>query len=261
MEILLTNDDSIQSGALLALAQALCALGRVTVVAPLHEQSGVGHGFTFFKALRFGEADGYPCEAYWVQGTPADCTKFAVCELCKDRTFDVVVSGINNGENAGVSAIYSGTVAGAREAVLWDLPAIALSVQKQTPAALAACIAWAVHALGEGLYKTMPRGVFWNVNFPACESAPCAGLHIGNMSPIMFTDNYQIETAADGHREFRLTGEKQHHLSPEGSDDWWLHRGYATLTPLRIDQTCDSELARLRALWPAGALHPRSPHV
>lgn len=261
MDILLTNDDGIQSGALRALAVALAPLARVVVVAPLYEQSGVGQAFTLFKPLRFGVAADYPCGAHWVQGTPADCTKFAVCELYKDRCFDVVISGINNGENAGVSACYSGTVAAAREAALWSIPALAISAQKQTPAAIATALEWAAFAVREQLFRDMPSGVFWNVNFPSCQDAPCAGLRVGRMSTVMFTDYYKVSTSADGGSEFQLDGEKQHHKSPEGSDDWWLHRGYATLTPLRIDQTCDLELARLQALWSAGELHPRSPHV
>jgi len=260
MDILLSNDDSVQSGALRALAQALAPFARVVVVAPKFEQSGVGQAFTFLKPIRFGEAEGFPCEAYWVEGTPSDCVKFAVCELCKDRRFDLVVSGVNNGENAGVSAIYSGTVAAAREAVLWGVPAIALSVQKQTSAALDAVLGWIIHVVRESLFRSMAPGTFWNVNFPACVDSPCAGLRVGRMSTVMFTDYYHVQESDEGCREFQLDGEKQHHKSPDGSDDWWLHRGYATLTPLRIDQTCDIELARLKALWPDGALHPRSIH-
>ena len=261
MDILLSNDDGIQSQALQALACFLAPLARVVVVAPLHEQSGVGQAFTYLKSIRYGQDTSYPCEAYWVQGTPADCVKFAVCELFKQRKFDLVVSGINNGENAGVSAWYSGTVAAAREAVLWGIPAIAVSVQKQTPTALESSMNWLAQTIQNARYQSMPSGVFWNVNFPSCESAPCLGLQVSRMSTVMFTDYYRVTPAADGHREFQLEGEKQHHASPEHTDDWWLHRGYATLTPLRIDQTSDSELARLQALWPQSAPHPRSPHV
>ncbi len=259
MEILLANDDGIESGALRALAHALASFAQVTVVAPLHEQSGVSQAFTYFKPLRFGAADGYSCPAYWVAGTPADCVKFAVCELSKGKPFDLVISGVNNGENAGISALYSGTVAAAREAVLWGVPAIALSAQASDEASVQKAIEWALHIVRAEAFRSMPKGVLWNVNFPP--EGLCAGLRVGHMSTVMFTDYYQVSEGADGSHEFQLAGEKQHYASPEGSDDYWLHRGYATLTPLRIDQTSDFELKRLQALWPEGDLYPRTSHV
>lgn len=261
MEILLTNDDGIASGALKALAVALAPWASVTVVAPEREQSGVGHAFTYFKPLRYEVASGYPCPAFHLDGTPADCIKFAICELRGHKRPDLVISGINNGENSGVSAIYSGTVAGAREGVLWNVPAIALSAVKLNAATLSAALAWIVPVVREGRFSGMPAGVFWNVNFPDCEVKACAGIRIGSMSGLMFTDHYRPVSEPDGSRSYQLDGEKRHDESPEGSDDWWLHRGYATLSPLQIDQTSPTELNRLLALWPEGESIARSTHV
>jgi 5'-nucleotidase len=250
MEILLTNDDGIQSEALLELARVLQPLGRVAVAAPLEEQSGKGHGFTYYKPLRFGVFEGcYPCEAHWVAGTPADSVKFGVCELYKDRRFDLVVSGINNGDNAGLAAWYSGTVAAAREAVFWGIPAIALSVGRLTEASLRFALDWIQKTVQAELFRQMPAGVLWNVNVPACESAPCAGLKIAAMGTAMFSETYQLEQDAEGHPEFRLVGERPSNLHREGTDDWWLSQDYATLTPLHIDPTNDSERARLERLF------------
>ena len=176
MRILLTNDDGIHSKALLELAKALHSIAEVIVVAPQHEQSGVGHAFSFYSALRFGKAPEYPCEAYWLRGTPSDCTKFAICDILKGRTPDLVISGINNGENAGVAVVYSGTLAGAREAALWNLPALALSVQESKDSVLATCIDWTVRTVQSGHWKAMPQGTYWSANFPSAEGMEAGGL-------------------------------------------------------------------------------------
>lgn len=127
--ILVTNDDGTTSETMLSLARALSPLGNVYVVAPDSEKSGVSHAFTHRDGLVATCIPGeYPFSFYSLSGTPADCVKFAISELHKTVQFDVVFSGVNIGENAGVSAIYSGTVAAAREAALWRLPSIAISL-------------------------------------------------------------------------------------------------------------------------------------
>ncbi len=248
IRILLTNDDGIHSKALQALAVALAPLAEVTVVAPQHEQSGVGHAFSYYSTLRFGKAAEYPCEAYWLKGTPSDCTKFAICEILKDRTPDLVISGINAGENAGVAVVYSGTVAGAREAALWNIPAIALSAQESHAHVLEKCIAWVVGIVNQGLWKPMPKGTYWTVNFPAVPNADYKGMQICAMSTVMFIDEYLKVVNPRKQEEYWLTGFKNRPEFPEGTDDWWLAQGYATLTPLQVDQTATQELKRLKEL-------------
>lgn len=248
MKILLTNDDGIHSKALLALASALAPLAEVTVVAPQQEQSGVGHAFSFFSTLRFGKATEYPCEAYWLKGTPSDCTKFAICEILKDRIPDLVISGINNGENAGVAVVYSGTLAGAREAALWNIPAIALSVQESQAHVLQKCIDWVMGIVQAGTWRDMPRGTYWTANFPAVANAEYKGMKICPMSTVMFIDEYLKVVNPRHQEEYWLTGFKNRPEFPQGTDDWWLAQGYSTLTPLQVDQTALSELQRLENL-------------
>ena len=128
MKILISNDDGINSLGIYALAKSLKEIGDVTVVAPITEQSAVGHAITMKAPLRVvehyinGEFFGYA-----VEGTPADCVKMGIRNILKSPP-DIVVSGINHGSNTAINIIYSGTVSAAREAAIMDVPAVAFSL-------------------------------------------------------------------------------------------------------------------------------------
>jgi 5'-nucleotidase len=120
--ILVSNDDGIRSNGIRTLAARLGDLGDVIVVAPDRERSATSHAFTLDRPLRVEEVeDG----RFMVDGTPADCVYLGLLKICP-RKPDLVVSGINHGFNLGSDVFYSGTVAGAVEAALRDVPAIAM---------------------------------------------------------------------------------------------------------------------------------------
>ncbi|MFM7339721.1 MAG: 5'/3'-nucleotidase SurE, partial [Bacteroidota bacterium] len=128
MNILITNDDGIDSPGILALASALKEIGSVTVIAPDRQQSAVGHALTVSAPLRavpFHRDGGL--FGFAVNGTPADCVKLGVSTLL-DQKPDLVVSGINHGANTSVNVMYSGTVSAATEAMMIGLPALAVSL-------------------------------------------------------------------------------------------------------------------------------------
>ena len=149
--VLIVNDDGIQSGYMRVLAVALARVADVFVFAPEVEQSGVSQAFTVRRGLSLKKVDlSQDVEAYSLSGTPADCAKFALghfalhgvaTEGVGPGPFDVCFSGVNVGENSGVSSLYSGTVAGAREAALWGVPGIALSLRGNTAALLQTAVA------------------------------------------------------------------------------------------------------------------------
>ena len=129
MQILLTNDDGIHAPGLAALEHELRKLGNVQVVAPLTEQSGVGHSITYLTPLMAREVfDGSRRRGWAVEGSPADSVKLAVAELVKPRP-QLVVSGINGGHNAGINVLYSGTVAAAIEGAFFGITSIAVSLE------------------------------------------------------------------------------------------------------------------------------------
>ena len=122
MNILISNDDGWDAAGIGALLEVAKSFGNCTVVAPATEQSGVSHQITLFRTLKLTQQS----EDVWsVDGTPADCVRVALTQL--KTSFDLVLSGINNGGNLGADIHVSGTVAAAREAALFGLPAIAIS--------------------------------------------------------------------------------------------------------------------------------------
>ena len=123
--ILVTNDDGYRSEGIHALAEALRAIGDVTVVAPVEEASAIGHALTLRRPLRLETiAD----RTFAVDGTPTDCVNVAITQVFKGLP-DLVVSGINKGWNLGDDITYSGTVAGALEGALLGIPSIAVSLR------------------------------------------------------------------------------------------------------------------------------------
>jgi len=129
MQILLTNDDGIYSPGLAALERELARMGDVCVVAPATEQSGVGHSITYLTPLIVKEVfDGQRRRGFALDGSPADCTKLGITELCP-KPPQLVVSGINAGLNVGINVLYSGTVAAAIEGAFFNLTSIAGSLE------------------------------------------------------------------------------------------------------------------------------------
>ncbi len=131
MHVLLTNDDGIHAEGLWAVAEELQKDPRVTcldIIAPAVQQSGVSHSITYLKPLAPTRTIVREQQVWVVNGTPADCVKLGMMSLL-DRRPDVVISGLNEGLNTGINAIYSGTVAAAREATFFGVPAAALSLE------------------------------------------------------------------------------------------------------------------------------------
>lgn len=134
MHILLTNDDGVHAEGLWAAAVELQKDPRVScleIIAPAIQQSGVSHSITYLTPLAPKRTIVHNQEVWIVDGTPADCVKLGIMSLL-DRRPDLVISGINEGLNTGINAIYSGTVAAAREATFFNLPAAALSLEYAT---------------------------------------------------------------------------------------------------------------------------------
>jgi 5'-nucleotidase len=130
MRILITNDDGVNSSGIMAAKRAVEDLGKIDVVAPATQQSGIGHAISLFEPIRVTStnlADG--TEAYSVSGTPTDSVIIGICEITDSKP-DLVISGINIGENLGKSELTtSGTIGAAMEAAAHGVPAIAVSLE------------------------------------------------------------------------------------------------------------------------------------
>ncbi|KAG9456421.1 hypothetical protein H6P81_000929 [Aristolochia fimbriata] len=176
-KILITNDDGIHAAGLRALVQVLVATNQyeVYVSAPDSERSAVGHGILWQASNHATRVEIEGATAYGVQGTPADCASLGVSKaLFPGLVPDLVISGINIGANCGYHVVYSGTVAGAREAFLQGFPSLALSYDwvagksdvQDFKKGAEACLPLINSVLAESRNKEYPKASFLNINLP-----------------------------------------------------------------------------------------------
>lgn len=229
--ILITNDDGIQSRGLQALEEALAPLGEVWVVAPESEQSAVSQAITLrmpVRVRRHGE------RRFAISGTPTDCVYVALNHLIDQ--VDVCVSGINHGANLGDDVIYSGTVAGAVEATLVDVPAIAVSLAAYRNLDFGASAHAARKLTEQVLERGLPRGVFLNVNVPrdATDDTDMVVCKLGRR-------NYGrvVEEKLDPRKRpyYWLGGAELGFDDLPGSDCNVISTGKISLTPVHLDLT------------------------
>ncbi len=247
MRILLTNDDGIQAEGLQLLEQIAKSISKdVWIVAPEIEQSGASHSLTLHAPVRVKE---YGPKRFSVTGTPTDCVLLANQTIMpKNNQPALVLSGINRGSNVGDDITYSGTVAGAMEACLLGIPAIALSqlfydtkkIRWETAAKFAP-------DLIVKLAKTkLPKGSFWNVNFPACAPAKVKGIRVAPQGQ-RFTTVALTKRMDPKHRPYFWIGGERDNAAAKDTDIDLLEKGYITITPLKLDLTDWESFKKLEA--------------
>jgi 5'-nucleotidase len=251
LTILLTNDDGIGAPGIWDLYEELSKIATVIVAAPESEQSGVGHAFTFNTPLHYEQKTLSNGRAgFMVCGTPVDCVKFGISFLLENRP-DAVVAGINAGENSGLSAFYSGTVAAAREGAFWDIPSFAFSLCKGGEHYRRAYAAVATDLLGHLLScekKMKSHKVYYNINFPPCAASDCRGIRVTSQSMAFFDDRYET-IDVESHRTkkgYVIYGEKMDIEASDEFDSRALISRYITVTPLSFDATAHRHLECLR---------------
>lgn len=167
-KILITNDDGIQSDGIIRLARAAKKYGKVWVVAPDGQRSAMSHRITLRETIEFFPVD-FPVEgvhAYASTGTPADCVRFGILNIVKEKP-DYVFSGINYGYNSGTDIQYSATVGSALEAACAGVHAIAFS--EGASECHEVTDAYLEQMLKELMEQPLAHNQIWNVNFPQCE--------------------------------------------------------------------------------------------
>jgi 5'-nucleotidase len=251
-KILLTNDDGIKAQGMWDLYKELSKIASTTVVAPNRERSGTGHAFTFNDPLHYEKKIVYRgLEGFVVSGTPVDCVKFAISFLLRKRP-DVVVAGLNAGENSGLSAFYSGTVAAAREGAFWGIPSIAFSLctggerySREYAAQAASILRWIV----SHEQRKKKHNVYYNVNFPACSPNNSRGIKVTTQSLAFFDDRYEtIDVEAHFTKKgYVIYGDKIDIEKSNTYDSCGLMHNYITITPLTFDATALKDFRLLRA--------------
>jgi 5'-nucleotidase len=241
MHILVTNDDGVQAPGLLALAQEMRKLGKVTVFAPDHNWSASGHVKTMDRPLRVREtilADS--TTAFMSDGAPSDCVALPLLGLVEEQ-IDLVVSGINPNANIGHDVTYSGTVTAAMEAVIAGIKGIAVSLDSpegnkgaldySTAALVARRITEKVIADG------LPEGVVMNVNVPYLKENELKGYMITRQGLRVYRDALDERVDPRGKPYYWIGGEAPTGVDEPGTDFGALRAGYVSITPLHLDLT------------------------
>jgi 5'-nucleotidase len=235
--ILLTNDDGIYAPGLAALQRGLQRLGDVCVVAPATEQSGVGHSITYLTPLIVKEVfQGRQRWGWAAEGSPADCVKLGITELCP-RQPDLIVSGINGGLNAGINVLYSGTVAAAIEGAFFGITSVAVSLEFDEHAEFDKAARLACSMIEQILQQKGQEPQLYNLNIPTAALNGQPEVRIVPMDVTRYGDKYEKRTDPWGRTYYWATGKPPAVPKGQETDLSALGKGYVTLTPLGYNMT------------------------
>ena len=244
MRILLSNDDGYFAPGLAALADALCGLGEVVVVAPEQNRSGASNSLTLDRPLHLKKAaNGF----YFVNGTPTDCVHLAVTGML-DALPDIIVSGVNLGANMGDDTIYSGTVAAATEGYLLGIPSIAVSLTSFEGKHFATAATVARELVERFVRQPIAGPVLLNVNVPDIPYAELRGTEVTRLGrrhkaePVVKTVSPRNETL------YWIGAAGAAADAGPGTDFNAVERGCVSITPLQIDLTHNAQMSSI-AHW------------
>lgn len=248
MNILLTNDDGLETNGLKALYQELKQLGKTTIISPITQQSAVSHAITIFSPLFVEKVSNYlpdKTHIYAVRGTPADCVKLALGKILKKKP-DIVISGINAGANIGVDVFYSGTVAAAIESALWGITGFAVSLEKPNNTIkldFSSAAKSAVKIIKSLLRSKPPKGSIFNINLPAGNGNRIKGIQYTRQDCGFLPDQFVSGIDPRGRKYYWVKPiPKKCQPKPKTngfliSDIKALKEGYVSITPLKANLT------------------------
>ena len=259
MRILLTNDDGINAPGLIVLEAIAAELagpdGEVWVVAPAFEQSGVGHCISYTHPFMLAKLDE---RRFAAEGSPADCVLVGLHDVMKDNPPDLVLSGVNRGNNSAENTLYSGTIGGAMEAALQGVPAIALSQYFGPDNRDLADPFEAAARHGADLVRRILEAtpdeerdyrLFYNVNFPPVPADAVLGARVvpqGYRRDTRF--GVEPHSSPSGRRFLWIKGGDQRNPTAPGTDAAVNLEGYISVTPMRADLTAHDTLGALKAI-------------
>lgn len=250
--ILVTNDDGYNAPGLAALVEVLRPLGRLIVVAPEKAQSGMSHAVTMSHPLYLKtvvQEEGLAIHSF--SGTPADCIKFGIDYMLEERPA-LIVSGINHGSNSAINVIYSGTMGGAIEGSLYNIPAIGLSLLDHSESAdLEASKHFAGiivrRTLGQIAAGCIHDYFCMNVNIPALPVDQIRGIKVCRQAKGYWEEGFVKRIDPRGRTYYWLSGHFNN-LEPEATDtdEWALANGYVSMVPIQVDLTHYARLDDIR---------------
>lgn len=258
MNILISNDDGIFAPGVRALASPIASAGhQVFVVCPDRERSATGHGITMNQPIRAEVVDSLfdaSVKAWSCSGTPADCVKLAIWALL-DSPPDLVISGINQGQNLGTDILYSGTVSAAMEGLLEGIPSIAISLASYTCQNFQPAAEFAARLVKQFEQQPLPLSTLLNVNVPAVEAEEIAGVILARQGVRRYEDIFQKRVDPRGRTYYWLAGEAIEEVAqtpdPQFGDEVMtdvqaIRQNYITIAPLQYNLTHREALLTLQ---------------
>lgn len=234
--ILVTNDDGVDAPGIKHLWKALSDVAELMVVAPASEQSAVSLSITIRHPLRIEKLEWSFADAQiWsVNGTPADCVKLALNVILPSPP-QLIVSGINRGNNAGRNVLYSGTVAAVVEGIMHNIPGIAFSVSDYFNPSYAEVENYIPLIVRYLLENPLPSGTFLNVNFPKQNDGGVKGIRFTKQGKEYWAENpEQREHPSEGNHYYWLGSKLAQFPEKDDCDVLWLRKGYATAVPIHM---------------------------
>jgi len=242
MKILVTNDDGIGSEGIKALAESLGALGDVWVVAPDRERNACSHAITLHRPLRVGTLSSH---AYAVNGTPSDCVNIGVNKILKEKP-DLIVSGINKGENLADDINYSGTVAAAVEGTLMGIPSFAISLASGKQFNFKPAAEYALKLARLLLQKGLPLRTLLNVNVPDTKGDAINAYKITSQGRNTQGNTIEEKNDPRGVKYYWIGRKDEGFENDEVSDLYVIKQGLVSITPLQVDRTNHSVVKTLQ---------------
>lgn len=248
--IVVSNDDGYDYPGIAVLTRIARRFGDVVVVAPQTHQSGRANAISISNPVRVVRHSVEPgFEHFVINGTPTDCCKLALGTLLQDREVDLVLSGINHGANAGVGALYSGTLGVAMEGCLHGIPSIGFSYTDWAEGAdFTPAEPYIEDVIRLVLSYGLPEHTYLNVNIPKCDHI--RGIRVARMGMGRWENEHEAAQDSFGGTVYWLSGnyKSSEDVEPLSSDTQCLKEGYVAITPMRIDLTDEAALDWLRGI-------------
>lgn len=245
--IFVTNDDGIFSKGLKSLVEVVSTFGSVVIIAPDKPQSGMGHAITLHQPLRLSKVQVFDNqESYTCSGTPVDCVKLGIYEIMK-RKPDLLVSGINHGENISTNVLYSGTMSAAVEGAMENIPSIGFSLCDFKSDADFDGAKMIVEKVVKMVFNNVfPQNICLNVNIPKIPLKEIKGVKIARQATAYWEDRFDKRYDQFNNPYYWLAGDFGNFDHGEDTDIYALSQGYASVVPTQFDMTSYSAMEMMK---------------
>lgn len=246
---LISNDDGYKANGIRTLASFLTDIADIIVCAPTEGRSGYSRAFSAIDYLRLSQKDNIPgCQTWACSGTPIDCVKIAMSQITPDRVPDLILSGINHGDNSTINNHYSGTVGVAIEGCLKHIPSIAFSsCDYDTKADLSGLSGYVRKIVKKVLADGLPTDTCLNVNFPKANDFK--GIKVCRMGRGSWINEIEKRQHPRGFNYYWVVGKyKDDEPTATDNDRWALENGYIAVTPTKVDVTAYEAFDALQGL-------------